>query len=145
MADAGAGTWGEAEAGAGRPAGRFGLPEVYAVIALLSFLVARFVPVLGIHYECPFRAVTGFPCATCGMTHAFVLLAHGHVAQALRWSPLGAVLAAAAWAFAAADLVRAAAGWPLPALPERLIRPALLLGFAALFVNWGWLVVHGLG
>jgi hypothetical protein len=79
------------------------------------------------------------------MTHAFVYLAHGHVAEALRWSPLGALLAAAAWAFAAADLVRAAAGWPLPALPERLVRPVLLVGFASLFVNWGWLMVRGLG
>ncbi|HVO19417.1 MAG TPA: DUF2752 domain-containing protein [Anaeromyxobacter sp.] len=130
---------------AGRAAERFGVPEVYATIAALSFLVARFVPVLSLPYQCPFRALTGIPCASCGMTHAFVHLAHGHLAEALRWSPLGALLAAGAWAYAVADLVRAAAGWPLPRVPGRLVRPALGLGVVALLLNWAWLAFHGLG
>ncbi len=122
-----------------------GVPEVYAGIALLSFLVARFVPVLGIHYPCPFLLFTGHPCATCGMTHAFVHLAHGHVLQALRWSPLGALLAASAWAYAAADLVRLVTGRRFPALPEPLLRRAALIGAAQLLANWIYLLVHGLG
>ena len=134
-----------AGSGAGRAAERFGVPEVYATIALLSFLVARFAPVLALPYRCPFRALTGLPCATCGMTHAFVHLAHGHLLLALRYSPLGALLAAGAWAYAVADLFRAAAGWPLPRVPGRLVRPALFLGVLALLANWAWLVFHGLG
>jgi hypothetical protein len=127
------------------PGERFGIPEVYAVIALLSFLVARFVPVLDLDYQCVFRTLTGVPCATCGMTHAFVYMAHGRIAEAFRWSPLGALLAAAVWIFAVADLLRVAAGWPFPAIPRRLVRPALYAGAAALIVNWGFLIVHGLG
>lgn len=124
---------------------RLGIPEVYAAIALLSFLVARFAPVLDIHYPCPFLVVTGHPCATCGMTHAFVYLAHGHLFQALRWSPLGALLAASAWTYALADLVRVVAGWPVPALPQPLLRRWALLGAAALAANWAYLLIHGLG
>jgi hypothetical protein len=135
----------QAAQGTGRSAGWFGVPEVYALIALLSFLVARFVPVLGFHLECPFRAVAGIPCATCGMTHAFVHLAHGHLVEALRWSPLGALLALGAWAYAAADLVRVLARWPLPSPPLRLVRGALWAGVAALAANWAFLVIRGLG
>jgi len=124
---------------------RPGIPEVYAALALLSFLAARFAPVLEVHFPCPFLILTGLPCGTCGMTHAFVFLAHGQVLQALRWSPLGALLAAGAWAYAVADLVRLAAGRPFPALaPERMRRWGLA-GAAALLVNWGYLLLHGLG
>jgi hypothetical protein len=124
---------------------RVGLAEVYAGFALASFLVARFLPVLHLHYQCPFRTVTGLPCPTCGMTHAFVLLAHGDVLGALAWSPLGAAFAAAAWMLGAADLARVAAGWPLPVVPAPLVRKASLAGLAAVLVNWAWLVWHGLG
>lgn len=128
-----------------RTAARPGIPEVYAGIALLSFLVARFAPVLSIHYPCPWLVITGHPCATCGMTHAFVYLAHGHVLQALRWSPLGVLVAASAWAYALADLARFATGRPFPALPEPLVRRGALIGAALLLANWAYLLIHGLG
>jgi hypothetical protein len=124
---------------------RFGVPEIYALIAAASFAVARFVPVLDIHYQCPMRVLAGIPCATCGMTHAFVYLAHGHVADAFRWSPLGAALAAALWAYAVADGVRVLAGWPLPALSQRLARRIVFSGVVALLANWAYLLLHGLG
>ena len=126
-------------------ASRWGITEVYAAIGLLSFVVARFVPVLAVHVECPLRATLGIPCATCGMTHAFVYLAHGHVADAFRWSPLGAALAAALWAYAVADGVRVLAGWPLPALSQRLARRIVFSGVVALLANWAYLLLHGLG
>ncbi len=128
-----------------RRASRFGVAEVYALIAAGSFVVARFFPVLELHYQCPLRALAGIPCGTCGMTHAFVHLAHGRVAEALQWSPLGAALAAGAWAFALADLVRVAAGWPLPAVSPATARRIALGGAVALLVNWAFLLVHGLG
>jgi hypothetical protein len=130
---------------AARPAPRFGIPEVYALIALGSFLVARFFPVLHLHYECPFRSLTGLPCATCGMTHAFVYLAHGQVAAALRWSPLGTLLAAGAWAFALAAAVRLASGRTWPAPSRRTAQRAVIALAAALVANWAFLLIHGLG
>lgn len=130
---------------AGRPP-RFGLLEVYAVLAVVSFAVARFVPVLELfHAPCPFLVLTDHPCATCGMTHAFVYLAHGDVVAALRWSPAGAALAALGWTFGFADLIRVAIGRPLPAVSARALRRATVAGLAALAINWAWLIFHGYG
>ncbi len=124
------------------PARRFGHPEVFAAIAALSFLVARFVPVLGLPYTCPAKGLLGIPCATCGMTHAFVALAHGDLAGALHASPLGALLAAGAWAYAGLDLLRLALGRPFPAVPAGLLRAATAAGVVALLANWAWLLAH---
>jgi Protein of unknown function (DUF2752) len=119
---------------------RFGHAEVFAAIAGLSFLVARFVPVLAIPFTCPLRGLAGIPCATCGMTHAFVHLAHGDVALALAASPFGAVLAACAWLGALLDAVRLAAGAPLPVPSTGALRAFTAAGIVALLVNWAYLL-----
>ncbi len=118
---------------------------MFAAIGLLSFLVARFLPVLALPFTCPLRGIAGIPCATCGMTHAFVHLAHGDVALAIAASPLGALLAAAAWAYAVADLARFATGAPLPVPGARAVRAATAAGIVLLLVNWAWLVVREAG
>ncbi|WP_242343111.1 DUF2752 domain-containing protein [Anaeromyxobacter terrae] len=128
-----------------RRTARFGHAEVFAVIGALSFLAARFLPLLSLPFVCPLRGLAGIPCATCGMTHAFVHLAHGELGRAISASPLGAALAAAAWLFAALDLSRAALGAPLPVPSERLARGAVALGVVALLANWAYLVVREIG
>jgi hypothetical protein len=127
---------------AGVPARRrFGQAEPFALLAGLSFLAARFLPLLDLPYACPWKALLGWPCATCGMTHAFVHLAHGQPGAALSASPLGALLAAGAWAFAAADALRLAAGLPLPRPGPRVARGCALASAAALLANWAFLVI----
>jgi hypothetical protein len=42
--------------------------------------------------RCPFLAVTGWPCLTCGTTRATIAFLHGNFPLALSWNPL-AVLA----------------------------------------------------
>jgi hypothetical protein len=121
---------------------RFGHAEVFAAIAALSFLVARFVPVLALPFTCPLKGLAGIPCATCGMTHAFVHLAHGEVTLAFGASPLGALLAGGAWLYALADLARLALGAPLPVASPRALRAAAALGVAAVLANWAWLLVR---
>ena len=125
-----------------RRTARFGHPEVFAGIAALSFLAARFLPALAVPWTCPLRAVAGLPCATCGMTHAFVALAHGEVAAAFAASPLGALLAAAAWLYAALDLLRAALGAPWPDPGERAWRWMAGGAVASVVLNWAWLLVR---
>jgi len=118
-----------------------GHAEVFAAIAALAFLAARFLPLLALGARCPFLAATGQPCATCGMTRAFTFLARGEVVRALAASPLGALLAAGAWAFALAAALRLALGLPWPALPAWLPRAAALAGALGLLANWAYLVV----
>jgi hypothetical protein len=120
---------------------RFGHPEAFAAIGGLSFLAARFLPVLEAGFACPFRAATGLPCATCGMTHAFVLLARGELAAAFAASPLGALLAAGAWAYAALDLLRAALRLPWPELSPRALQGLAALSVLALAANWAYLIL----
>lgn len=120
---------------------RFGVPELFALAALASFLAARFLPLLGAGPECPFRSAIGLPCASCGMTHAFVALAHGDLAGAVAASPAGALLAAAAWLYAPLALGRAALGLPWPLLPERAWRALAASGLGALALNWAWLLL----
>ena len=122
---------------------RFGVPEVFALIGLLSYVVARTLPVLSLPYTCPMKGVFGIPCMTCGMTHAFVALAHGDAAGAVAASPFGALLAGGLWLYSALDLARAALDVPFPFLETRLQRALVAIAALALAVNWAWLLAHG--
>ena len=124
------------------PARRFGHLDVFAAIGALSYLVARFLPVLALPYTCPARGLLGIPCATCGMTHAFVALAHGDLSGALHASPLGAALAAGAWGFALVDLALLALGRPFPRVPAGALRLGTALLALALLLNWAWLLAR---
>lgn len=119
----------------------FGHVEVFAVIGAASFLAARLLPLLELGYQCPFKAATGIPCATCGMTRAFVYLARGDVALAFAASPLGAAAAVLAWALALAALLRVAVGWRWPEVPQPWARAAALAGLCALLANWAYVVI----
>ena len=41
--------------------------------------------------QCPFLAVTGLPCVTCGATRSAIAFLHGDFLSALRWNPLAFV------------------------------------------------------
>jgi hypothetical protein len=129
-------------ASAAAPRRAFGHAEVFAVLALASLAAARFLPVLDVPYTCPARALVGLPCPTCGMTHAFVALAHGDLAGAFAASPAGALLAALAWGLALADGVRLALGAPLPAVPARAARAAVAAGVVVVLASWAWVLAR---
>jgi Protein of unknown function (DUF2752) len=38
---------------------------------------------------CLFKIVTGLPCPSCGMTHSFISLGHGHVREAFFYNLMG--------------------------------------------------------
>jgi hypothetical protein len=123
------------------PGRTWGHAEVFAALAALSFAAARFLPLLELGYGCPFKAMTGLPCATCGMTHAFVHLAHGELLESLRASPAGALLAAVAWSFAVAAVLRLALALRWPSLSRDAARAVAIAGGVALLANWAFLVV----
>jgi hypothetical protein len=128
-----------------RLAGRLGIPEAFALVALASFVAARFLPVLDSGPECPFLAVTGLPCASCGMTHAFVALAQGDLAAAWAASPLGALLAGGAWLYAMADAGRVLLGLAWPRVPPRAQRALAVAAVSAAAVNWAWMLLRARG
>jgi hypothetical protein len=49
--------------------------------------------------RCPFLAVTGLPCVTCGATRSTIAFLHGDFLSALRWNPLAFVAFCALIAF----------------------------------------------
>jgi hypothetical protein len=57
-------------------------------------LIAALVPLtlIGKFHACPFLRLTGYPCMFCGLTRAFLAMAHGHVAGAWQISPIGVPL-----------------------------------------------------
>lgn len=63
---------------------------------------------------CAFRAATGRPCPTCGMTTAFARFARGELAASWRANPAGALLAPGALVLAAWLVVASALGRPAP-------------------------------
>ena len=89
---------------------------------------------------CPFKLITGFPCATCGGTRMAFALVTGHLAEAWRLNPL------------LASAVPVAVLWLAPRATGRRIaielsRPARYLawGLVAVVVaaNWAYLITMG--
>ncbi len=60
------------------------------VMACLGIVVAALPTHDGSPVVCPFRAVTGLPCATCGLIRCTRALMHGRVADAFALNPLDA-------------------------------------------------------
>jgi hypothetical protein len=97
--------------------------------------VAPFLP------ACPFRAITGIPCPTCGSTHAAIALMHGRLGAALGANPLAALAGIAFFAGGLVAPVWAALRWPVPDVPAPLPRWARAAIVAALLASWAYLIV----
>lgn len=119
-----------------------------ALALLLGGAVARAYPsLLSSLWTCTFKALTGLPCPTCGISRVLVLLAHGEVGAAFALSPLPAVavvlsLLAGAWHLLAW-------GFRLP-LPDDVIgrwRSRAAVRWSAVasgLVLWGYAIVRSL-
>ena len=90
---------------------------------------------------CPLKALTGIPCATCGLTRCMLALGQGRWLEAFHWHPAAVVVLALLPLAGAWDLVRALRDRPYPPLPQgrgwRFLAVALLLGVWALQVARG--------
>jgi hypothetical protein len=95
--------------------------------------------------RCPFFAVTGLPCLTCGATRSAIAFLHGDFLLALRWNPLAFVAFCAVIAF---DLYAATvllgqmprlriADWT--GSEKKLARIAVI---SLLALNWIYLLAH---
>ncbi len=108
-----------------------------------GLVVARFAPgVTTVLPPCPFRALTGLPCPTCGTTRALLALANGHPGAALLENPLAVAVALTALAAGVWGLGRFLAPSHVPPLapaPDRETRWARLAA-VALLLNWAYLL-----
>jgi len=95
---------------------------------------------------CGFKAVTGLPCATCGMTRSFAYMVEGDVAAAFDIQPLGAtacILVAMTLLVAAWSLV---AAMPMGPLFSRILRPRnVIIATACLMAVWVFNIVRQVG
>jgi hypothetical protein len=130
---------------AGRP-GQHALAWLLA--GALSFAAARLLqldrPPLSL-YACPFRGATGWPCPSCGGTHAALYLARGELAAALLASPLVAVAALLFWAGALLQAARALGLRRTVHLPRPSGASARSLRWGALailFANWAFVALR---
>jgi uncharacterized protein DUF2752 len=127
------------------PAGRTPLGAVFAAAAGLAVLAAGALRLDHLPWSlCYFKAVTGYPCPTCGTTRAFARLFWRDLPGALAMNPLATVglLVLALWGLA--DLALLARGRALSLeLSPGAGRVARFLAVGLLLANWAYLVAAG--
>jgi hypothetical protein len=95
--------------------------------------------------RCPFLALTGYPCLTCGATRCSIALVHGNFVAAWLWNPLAFVALCGVVLFdvyAAIVLITNAprlrfVDWTRA--EKNTVRIALI---AVILVNWIYLLAH---
>ena len=65
-----------------------GLVILGGLVVMIEFLATRFSSAPWIESTCRLRAVTGYPCATCGSTRAVYAFFNGDVLSAFAYNPL---------------------------------------------------------
>jgi len=108
--------------------------------AVLQPLLAR---TAALSPGCPFHALTGIPCPTCGTTRAALALLGGHPLAALGWNPLATLAGIAFFLGGVAAPLWVFRGGQLPTLAGPL-SPAARWGIVAVVAaNWAYLIVRG--
>jgi hypothetical protein len=95
--------------------------------------------------QCPFLAMTGFPCLTCGATRCAVNLSHGSFLQGFWWNPLACVALCGVALFDLYAAVVLLARLPRLRLVDwtRTEKHAARIGVIALIAaNWIYLLAH---
>jgi hypothetical protein len=95
--------------------------------------------------RCPFLALTGYPCLTCGATRCSIALSHGNFVDAWQWNPLALVALCGvvfydlyAAIVLVADLPRLRlVGWT--ATEKNAARISVI---ALIALNWFFLIAH---
>ena len=95
--------------------------------------------------QCPFLAMTGLPCLTCGATRAAIAFLHANFLQAFSWNPLAFLALCGVAAFDLYAVVVLLGRTPRLRLVDwtrterNVVRIAVV---CALLLNWIYLMAH---
>ncbi len=126
--------------------GEFDPELVWLAISVAAFAVGAIWLRLGLPtMQCPFLAMTGYPCLTCGATRCSIAFAHGDFAAALGWNPLVAIGLCGLALFNVYALIMLLARWPrlrIVAWTQREKTFARIIAVTVLLLNWAYLLFH---
>jgi len=103
---------------------------------------ALLAPLAGQLPGCTFKRLTGFACATCGLTRCVMALGRWDWPGAFHWHPAATCVAAFLPVLTLWDLRRAWRGDPYPRLPDS--RAVRLSAWAILLAIWVMQVLRGI-
>jgi hypothetical protein len=119
------------------------LAWLWGVVAACSVLLRPFwLELAPLAPPCPFRAITGIPCPTCGTTHAAVALLNGRLGAALAANPLSTAAAVVFLLGGVLAPVWATLKLPVPEVPAPLPMWMRLAIAAVVLVSWGWVAAR---
>jgi hypothetical protein len=94
---------------------------------------------------CGFKAITGLPCPTCGLTRTIIALSRGNVERAAFMNPLATILCFAGLAYLVYAAIVLALRLPRfrPTLSTAGARRVRIAAIATITINWLWLIATG--
>ncbi len=95
--------------------------------------------------RCPFLAITGLPCLTCGATRSAIAFLRGDFLSALRWNPLAFVAFCTLLAFDLYAVIVLAGRMPRLRIVDWTItekNAARIAVISLLALNWIYLLAH---
>lgn len=98
-------------------------------------------------WECPFKALSGLPCFTCGITRVVLLVGEGQWAEALTLAPLPFLVITGSWIAGGFHLIARLARrtppdeWIARRLATRSVRYVLVVLFFGL---WGYALLRSI-
>jgi hypothetical protein len=95
--------------------------------------------------QCPFLAMTGWPCMTCGATRATIAFLQGNFLQAFSWNPLAALAVGGVLAFDLYAVVVLLSRRPRLRIVDwtKSEATAVWIGVTAvILLNWIYLLAH---
>ncbi len=114
-------------------------PSTYLFAALLVASALLPLPrnnaIAGLPSVCAFHHLTGLPCPGCGLTRAWVSMAHGQLVSAFVWHPLGPLLFSSALVYTFWSAWTAFCRPPFP-LPMKLQVRAIVGITVVMFGFW---------
>jgi hypothetical protein len=126
--------------------GEFDHELVWLVISVTAIAIGAIWLRLGLPtMRCPFLAMTGYPCLTCGATRCSIALAHANFGAALDWNPLATIALCGLALFNVYALIVLLARLPrlrIVAWTQREKTVARIIAVAVLLLNWAYLLFH---